>query len=316
MAILEVKNIFKSFASLKAVNDISFSIEEGDVLGVLGPNGAGKTTMIRMIMNIIVPDSGTVNLLNSTGMKTANLIGYLPEERGIYRKMKLVNVLLFLAKLKEMKTSEAKEQIDYWLERLDLMKWKKKKIEELSKGMQQKLQFIATILHKPKLLILDEPFLGLDPINTKLIKEIILELKAQGTTIIFSTHQMESAEKLCNKIMLINKGKMILSGKIGEVKKSFGTRNINLEYEGKDDFLNDTKLIKKFDNFGNYVEIQLKDNIASQDFLKEIISKVQIKKFEIREPSLNDIFIESVHSKNEKDDIDSTGSQNKGGDHE
>ncbi len=302
MAILEVKNISKSFASLKAVDDISFSIDEGDILGVLGPNGAGKTTTIRMIMNIIVPDSGTVNLLNNTQRSSTNLIGYLPEERGIYRKMKLINVLLFLAKLKEMKMSEAIIQIDYWLERLDLMEWKKKKIEELSKGMQQKLQFIATILHKPKLLILDEPFLGLDPINTKLIKEIILELKANGTTIIFSTHQMESAEKLCNKIMLINKGKKILSGKIGEVKESFGKRNIHLEYDGKDDFLNNSNLIKKFDNFGNYVEIQLKKEVSSQNFLKEIISMIKIKKFEIEEPSLNDIFIETVHSQSKEDD--------------
>jgi len=302
MAILEVKNISKSFASLKAVDNISFSIDEGDILGVLGPNGAGKTTTIRMIMNIIVPDSGTVNLLNSAQRSSTNLIGYLPEERGIYRKMKLINVLLFLAKLKEMKMSEAVKQIDYWLERLDLMEWKKKKIEELSKGMQQKLQFIATILHKPKLLILDEPFLGLDPINTKLIKEIILELKANGTTIIFSTHQMESAEKLCNKIMLINKGKKILSGKTGEVKESFGKRNIHLEYEGKDDFLNNSNLIKKFDNFGNYVEIQLKENVSSQDFLKDIIPVIQIRKFEIEEPSLNDIFIETVHSHGKEDD--------------
>ena len=302
MAILEVKNISKSFASLKAVDNISFSIKEGDVLGVLGPNGAGKTTMIRMIMNIIVPDNGTVTLLNSTEKSTANLIGYLPEERGIYRKMKLVNVLLFLAKLKEMKMSEAKKQIDYWLKRLDLMKWKKKKIEELSKGMQQKLQFIATILHKPKLLILDEPFLGLDPINTKLIKEIIMELKANGTTIIFSTHQMESAEKLCNKIMLINKGKQILSGKIGKVKESFGKHNSHLEYGGKDDFLKESTYIKKFDNFGNYVEIQLKDDMPSQDFLKEIVPIIQIRKFEIKEPSLNDIFIETVHSHGKEDD--------------
>ena len=302
MTILEVKNVSKSFSALKAVDDVSFSVEEGDVFGLLGPNGAGKTTTIRMIMNIIVPDSGTVTLLKNSGENTTNLIGYLPEERGIYRKMKLVDVLVFLAKLKEMKMSEAKEQIDYWLERLDLLKWKKKKIEELSKGMQQKLQFIATILHKPKLLILDEPFLGLDPINTKLIKEIILELKASGTTIIFSTHQMESAEKLCNKIILINKGKVILSGKMGEVKESFGKRNIHLEYEGKDDFLTKSKLIRKFDNFGNYVEIQLEEEVSSQDFLEEIIGKIQIKKFEIKEPSLNDIFIESVHAKNQEDD--------------
>jgi len=302
MAILEVQNVSKSFAALKAVDDVTFSIEAGDVLGLLGPNGAGKTTTIRMIMNIIVPDKGSVTLLQNSGENITNLIGYLPEERGIYRKMKLVDVLLFLARLKEMSPSKAKEQIDYWLERLDLMSWKRKKIEELSKGMQQKLQFIATILHKPKLLILDEPFLGLDPINTNTIKEIILELKNQGTTIIFSTHQMESAEKLCNKIILINKGKVILSGKMGEVKESFGKRNIHLEYEGKDDFLSKSRMIKKFDNFGNYVEIQLAEDIAPQEFLQEIISQIQIKKFEIKEPSLNDIFIDSVNSQAEEVD--------------
>ncbi len=297
-----MKNVSKSFAALKAVDDVSFRIEAGDVLGLLGPNGAGKTTTIRMIMNIIVPDSGTIKLLENSAERSANLIGYLPEERGIYRKMKLIDVLLFLAKLKEMKKAEAIDRIEYWLQRLDLLDWKTKKIEELSKGMQQKLQFIATILHKPKLLILDEPFLGLDPINTKLIKEIILELKAKGTTIIFSTHQMESAEKLCNKIILINKGKVIISGTMGEVKESFGNRNIHLEYEGKDDFLQNNPLIRKFDNFGNYVEIQLKDEITSQLFLKEAIDKVQIRKFEIKEPSLNDIFIDSVNNRNRKDD--------------
>lgn len=297
-----MKNVSKSFAALKAVDDVSFRIEAGDVLGLLGPNGAGKTTTIRMIMNIIVPDSGTIKLLENSAERSANLIGYLPEERGIYRKMKLIDVLLFLAKLKEMKKAEAIDRIEYWLQRLDLLDWKTKKIEELSKGMQQKLQFIATILHKPKLLILDEPFLGLDPINTKLIKEIILELKAKGTTIIFSTHQMESAEKLCNKIILINKGKVIISGTMGEVKESFGNRNIHLEYEGKDDFLQNNPLIRKFDNFGNYVEIQLKDEITSQLFLKEAIGKVQIRKFEIKEPSLNDIFIDSVNNRNRKDD--------------
>ena len=173
---------------------------------------------------------------------------------------------------------------------------KKKKIEELSKGMQQKLQFIATILHKPKLLILDEPFLGLDPLNAKLIKEIILEKKKAGTTIIFSTHQMESAEKLCDEIMLINKGQNILSGNIFQLKESFGKSNIHLKYDGSDDFLTENKNILKHDNFGNYVEIQLIEKANTQDFLKEITQKVTVKKFEIIEPSLNDIFIESVNN--------------------
>ncbi|MCK4696165.1 MAG: DUF4162 domain-containing protein, partial [Candidatus Cloacimonetes bacterium] len=255
----------------------------------------GKTTTIRMIMNIIIPDSGNVMVMGENNSKnTMNYIGYLPEERGIYRKMKVGEVLIFLSELKSMNRHEAKKQIDYWLKRLELIDWKKKKIEELSKGMQQKLQFIATILHKPKLLILDEPFLGLDPINTNLIKEIILEMKKQGTTIIFSTHLMDSAEKLCDEIMLINKGKNILSGKLSDIKKGFGKKNIHLEYDGKDDFLTSSEMIKKFDNFGNYVEVQLKKDTNPQDFLNEIVNSIAIKKFEIVEPSLNDIFIESV----------------------
>lgn len=295
MRVLEVKSISKSFGDLRAVDNISFFMEEGSVFGLLGPNGAGKTTTIRMIMNIIIPDSGNVMVMGENNSKnTMNYIGYLPEERGIYRKMRVGEVLIFLSELKSMNRHEAKKQIDYWLKRLDLIDWKKKKIEELSKGMQQKLQFIATILHKPKLLILDEPFLGLDPINTNLIKEIILEMKKQGTTIIFSTHLMDSAEKLCDEIMLINKGKNILSGKLSDIKKGFGKKNIHLEYDGKDDFLTSSEMIKKFDNFGNYVEVQLKKDTNSQDFLNEIVNSIAIKKFEIVEPSLNDIFIESV----------------------
>ena len=295
MKVLEVSNICKSFGDLKAVDNISLTIDEGTTFGLLGPNGAGKTTTIRMIMNIIIPDSGKVVLLGDSNSKTtSNYIGYLPEERGIYRKMKVSEVLMFLTKLKSMDRSEAKKEMDYWLDRLDLMDWKKKKVEELSKGMQQKLQFIGTIIHKPKLLILDEPFMGLDPINTNLIKEIILELKKKGTTIIFSTHLMENAEKLCDEIMLINKGVNILSGKLKEIKESFGKRNIVLKYDGNDDFLMKSDKILKFDNFGNYVEVQLKPQANPQEFLNEIINSISIQKFEIVEPSLNDIFIESV----------------------
>ena len=299
MKVIQVANICKNFATIKAVDNVSFSIEEGTVFGLLGPNGAGKTTTIRMIMNIIIPDSGTVTVMgNSNSKATNNLIGYLPEERGIYRKMKVGEVLLFLTELKSLTKRDAKKQIDYWLDRLDLLDWKKKKVEELSKGMQQKLQFIGTIIHKPKLLIFDEPFMGLDPINTNLIKDIMLELKSQGTTIIFSTHLMESAEKLCDEIMLINKGKNILLGKLSDIKRGFGKNSIHLEYEGKDEFLIKSGMIKKFDNFGNYVEVQLKKEVNPQDFLKEIINLISIKKFEIKEPSLNDIFIESVSNEN------------------
>jgi ABC-2 type transport system ATP-binding protein len=301
MKVLEVENISKTFGALKAVDQVSFEIEAGVSFGLLGPNGAGKTTTIRMITNIIIPDSGRVSVMGNGDLKTAaNYLGYLPEERGMYRKMKVGEVLLFLTALKEMNKSEAKKEIDYWLERLELMDWKKKKVEELSKGMQQKLQFIGAILHKPKLLILDEPFLGLDPINTNLIKNILLELKEQGTTIIFSTHLMESAEKLCDEIFLINKGRNVLSGKLGEVKKRFGRENVIIEFEGKDDFLKKSDQIKNFDNYGNYVEVQLKKDADAQILLQEAMKMARIRKFEIKEPSLNDIFIETVGNSNNK----------------
>ena len=298
MKVLEVENINKSFGRFKAVDDISFSINEGVVFGLLGPNGAGKTTTLRMIMNVIIPDSGHIAVLGNSNTRTAtDVIGYLPEERGLYRKMKVGKLLLFQTKLKSMPKHEAKKEIDIWLNRMELSDWKKKKIEELSKGMQQKIQFIGTILHKPKLLILDEPFGGLDPINQNLIKDILLELKAQGTTIIFSTHVMESAEKLCEEIFLINQGKKILYGRLSDIKKGFGRQNIYIEYDGSDAFLKSDQ-IKKYDDYGNSAEIQITSSGNAQNILKNAIQSATIRKFEIKEPSLNEIFIESVRATN------------------
>jgi len=295
MKVLEVNQITKRFGEFTAVDGCSFSIDEGVIFGLLGPNGAGKTTTIRMIMNIIIPDSGEIAVFGTNDLKTANnQIGYLPEERGIYRKMKVQDVLLFLTELKSMPKHDAKKEMDVWLERMDLAEWKKKKIEELSKGMQQKLQFIGTILHKPRLLILDEPFGGLDPINQNLIKDILLELKKKGTTIIFSTHVMESAEKLCEEIFLINKGRKVLYGKLSALKKGFGSQNVHIEYDGSDSFLEKSDHIKKFNNYGNAAEIQLSGNGDPQKLLKQAMQSATIRKFEIKEPSLNDIFIESV----------------------
>lgn len=295
MKILEVNNINKTFVRLKAVDNLSFSIEEGTVFGLLGPNGAGKTTTIRMIMNIIIPDSGSISVLGSSNIADANqIIGYLPEERGIYRKMKVFEVLLFLARLKSMKRKEALQAINFWLEKLDLQNWKHTKVEELSKGMQQKLQIISAIIHKPKLLILDEPFMGLDPINTNIIKEVLLQLKTEGVTIIFSTHLMDNVEKLCEDILLINKGKNILNGKLSDIKNRYGKRNIHLKYQGNGSFLSDSPFIESYDNFGNYVEIKIKKDADPQQFLHEVSSKVSISRFEIIEPSLNDIFIKTV----------------------
>jgi len=298
MKVLEVENINKSFGRFKAVDDISFSVNEGVVFGLLGPNGAGKTTTLRMIMNVIIPDSGRIAVLGNSNTRTAtNVIGYLPEERGLYRKMKVNKLLLFQSKLKSMPKHEAKKEIDIWLDGMGLSDWKKKKIEELSKGMQQKIQFIGTILHKPKLLILDEPFGGLDPINQNLIKDILLELKAKGTTIIFSTHVMESAEKLCEEIFLINQGKKVLYGRLSDIKKGFGRQNIYMEYDGSDAFLKSNQ-IKKYDNYGNAAEIQITSSSDAQEILKNAMRSAAIRKFEIKEPSLNDIFIESVRATN------------------
>jgi len=296
MKVLEVEKIAKSFGSFQAVKDISFSLDKGTVFGLLGPNGAGKTTTIRMIMNIIIPDSGHISVLgNSSPESASNFIGYLPEERGLYRKMKVGGLLLFLTELKAMQKREARKEIDHWLERLELIEWKNKKVEELSKGMQQKLQFISTILHKPQLLILDEPFMGLDPINTNLIKDIMLEAKHNGTTIIFSTHLMENAEKLCEEIFLINKGENVLSGKLKDIKKNFGKQNVQIEYDGSDEFLKRSDQIKKYDNYGNYVEVQLIENADTQKLLRHALESVTIRRFEIKEPSLNEIFIEAVN---------------------
>jgi len=298
MKVLEVENINKSFGRFKAVDDISFSIDEGVVFGLLGPNGAGKTTTLRMIMNVIIPDSGQIAVLGDSNTRTAtNAIGYLPEERGLYRKMKVNKLLLFQTKLKSMPKHEAKKEIDIWVNRMELSDWKKKKIEELSKGMQQKIQFIGTILHKPKLLILDEPFGGLDPINQNLIKDILLELKAQGTTIIFSTHVMESAEKLCEEIFLINQGKKVLYGRLSNIKKGFGRQNIYIEYDGSDAFLKSDQ-IKKYDNYGNAAEIQITSSGDAQTILKNAMQSATIRRFEIKEPSLNEIFIESIRATN------------------
>jgi ABC-2 type transport system ATP-binding protein len=205
-----------------------------------------------------------------------------------------------------MKTRDAKKQINYWFEKFQINDWRKKKIEELSKGMQQKIQFVSTILHKPKLLILDEPFGGLDPINVNLIKDVILELKENGTTIIFSTHVMESAEKICDDIILINKGKVVLSGKLSDVKENYRKRNVLIVYEGRDDFIKQSSEIEKFDNYGHYVELQLKEGGNAQNILKQAVQdNVTIRKFEIKEPSLNEIFMEAVGADEEE-----------GGDHE
>lgn len=295
MNILEIENISKKFGDFTAVDSISLAIQEGTIFGLIGPNGAGKTTTIRMIMNIIAPDSGSIKVFGEDNHRLlTDRIGYLPEERGLYKKMKVKELLLFLAELKSMNKSEAAKQIDYWLEKVELTEWQDEKVEELSKGMQQKIQFIGTVLHRPKLLILDEPFGGLDPVNQNLIKDLIMELQKNGVTIIFSTHVMESAEKLCNEIFLINKGQKVLYDKLSKIKEDFGSKNVVINFEGEDSFLERSNQIKKYNSYGNSVEIQLIENADTQQLLKDAMRNNKIKKFEIVEPSLHEIFVESV----------------------
>ena len=263
--------------------------------GLLGPNGAGKTTTIRMIMDIIVPDRGEIAILGErNSSRLRDRIGYLPEERGLYRKMKVGELLLFFSQTKGMKKNEAKETIGSWLDRLDLSDWKDRKVEELSRGMQQKLQFITTVFHEPELIILDEPFTGLDPVNVNLLKEIMLELQKSGTTVILSTHLMDQVEKLCSSLCLIHRGRKVLEGPLAHIKKQYGRNSIVIEYEGAADFLHDAELVDQFDDYGNYVEVHFADGVEPQHILQRAVQEVRVSRFEVVEPSLNEIFIQTV----------------------
>ncbi len=295
MTAVKLEHVSKSYGNVHAVSDLSMEINEGQVFGLLGPNGAGKTSTIRMLMDIIKPDSGSISILGQQNTTTIrDQVGYLPEERGLYKKMLVRDVILFFAEIKGISNRIAVEKSDLWLNRFELSEWKDKKVEELSRGMQQKLQFICTILHDPKLIILDEPFTGLDPVNTNLLKNIILELKNKGTTIIFSTHLMEQVEKLCESICLINKGKTVLKGELGQIKYKFGKNRIRMRYNGSADFINNSSLVSSFDDYGQYVEMSLAENIKPQQILEKAIHEVTVEHFEIAEPSLNEIFINIV----------------------
>ena len=295
---MRVENVTKRFGDFAAVEDLSFEVRAGRVFGFLGPNGAGKTTTIRMIVGITAPDEGRIGLFGeSFSGDLQNRIGYLPEERGLYKKMKIVDQLRYFAALKNVPQAEADKRIDFWLERMKLSEWKKKKTTDLSKGMQQKVQFISTVLHDPDLLILDEPFSGLDPINVEFMIEVISEFKTQDKTIIFSTHLMETAERLCSDILLINKSRKVLSGTLREVKQSYGKNLIALRATGGENVLADKTLVSKITEHADELEIELAKNADTQDLLKKLIENGAIvSKFEQIEPSLNDIFISVVDS--------------------
>ena len=308
MNALEIEGITKKFGDFYAVNKLSFKIPKGTIYGLLGPNGAGKTTTIRMVMNIIIPDEGSIKVLEQKmdeAMKER--IGYLPEDRGLYPKMKVGKLLVFLAELKGLRGSQAQKEIDFWLERFDLSDWKAKKVEELSRGMQQKLQFIVTVIHQPELIILDEPFSGLDPVNTKLFKDIMLEMKEKGGTIVFSTHRMEQVEMICDDICLINKAEMVLEGNLSQIKKQYGKNTVVLDYEGDASFIQNFPEVEKIDDYGKFMEIKLREKSDPQALLQNLVGKIAINKYEIQEPSLNAIFIEKVGGKGVRDEEDTSG---------
>ncbi len=293
MNALEVKNLCKSFGSIKAVKNASFTVPEGSIFGIIGRNGAGKTTTIRMMMNIYTPDSGEVILRGvKVGQEFRNNVGYLPEERGLYKKMKIIDLLMFFAEVKGKTGKEIKQRALDYLEKFSLLDRKNAKIEELSKGNQQKVQFIATILHEPEFIILDEPFTGLDPINTNILKEIILQLKAKGKVIILSTHLMDFAEKMCDHIAMINHGEIIMSGSISELKQQHGRKNVSLSFEGDISFIEKLPYVDKVTSYGSNVSIKLTEAEESQNLLKELIAKgVIVKGFNTNEISLQEMFV-------------------------
>jgi ABC-2 type transport system ATP-binding protein len=298
MNALQIETITKRFGDFDAVKDLSLAIPQGAIYGLLGPNGAGKTTTIRMVMNIIIPDSGSIQVLGrKMDEHMMGRVGYLPEDRGLYPKMKVGELVLFLAEMKGVRGAEAKTRTDFWLKRFDLSDWKMKKVEELSKGMQQKIQFVVTVLHNPDLIILDEPFSGLDPVNTKLLKDIMLEMKRQGKTIIFSTHRMEQVEMICDNICLINKAEKVLEGSLLDIKKEYGKNTVFLDYEGDSEFISSFPEIENLDDYGKTMEIKLREQADPQDLLKKLVGRIRVRKFEIKEPTLNAIFIDKVGGK-------------------
>jgi ABC-2 type transport system ATP-binding protein len=299
MSILSIQSVLKRFGDFVAVNSVSFDVEPGRIFGILGPNGAGKTSTLRMINNITAPDEGKIFIKGEpVSEKSQQWIGYLPEERGLYKKMKVGEQLLYLSQLKGLSKKEAKKSIDYWLDRFEASSWTNKEITDLSKGMQQKIQFIVTIAHDPEICIFDEPFSGLDPINSELLKDVILELKGKGKTIIFATHRMEQVEQMCDDICLFNKGKVILKGELNSVKQSFGKNTVNISFSGDSSFLNDLQHVRINNKSTNFAEIRLLEGANSQEILKKALNHVEIYSFELVQPTLNEIFISTVNADN------------------
>jgi ABC-2 type transport system ATP-binding protein len=297
MPVVELAGVTKAYETKIAVNNLSLSIDAGQMFGLLGPNGAGKTSSIRMMMGITIPDSGSISLFGKPfERKSLERVGYLPEERGLYKKMKVVDQLVFFGQLHGLTAEEAARRARDWATRMEIAGSLDKKTEELSKGMQQKIQFIASVMHDPGLIVMDEPFSGLDPVNAVLVEETLLELKDQGKAILFSTHRMDQVEKLCDSICLVNNGRAVLAGKVREIKARYERNRVIVEFEGSAEFLKSAE-IAEAKNFSGHAEIRLKDHGNAQKLLHEAAAVATIYRFELVEPSLEEIFIQTVGGK-------------------
>ena len=297
MPVVELIGVTKAYDTKVAVSQLSLSIEAGQMFGLLGPNGAGKTSSIRMMMGITIPDTGQIKLFNQPfDRKSLERVGYLPEERGLYKKMKVLDQLIFFGELHGLDAGEARKRSVAWAERMEIADSLSKKTEELSKGMQQKIQFISCLLHDPGLIIMDEPFSGLDPVNATLLERTLLELKDQGKAILFSTHRMDQVEKLCDSICLVDRGRAVLEGRVREIKASYGRNRVIIEFEGSSSFLNSPEIAES-SNFSGHVDIRLKEGANAQKLLQEAAAVATIYRFELVEPSLEEIFIQTVGGK-------------------
>lgn len=292
---LVIDSVTKRFGSFTAVNDIHFTIPEKQIFGFLGANGAGKTTTFRMILGLLDPSEGTISWNGKPiDYSVSGKIGYLPEERGLYPKLKVSEQIEYLAKLRGMKKSDSLKELDYWLERFKVPDYKHKKVEELSKGNQQKIQFIASIVHKPKLLIMDEPFSGLDPVNVDLLKDAVLDLKNSGTTIIFSSHRMEHAEELCENLCIMHRGRPVVQGSLKDVKRSFGKKNLVIHSDFEMEFLSGMTGVTKARTISEGIRLQIDNEDVAKEIQQAVFQKGFVRKFELEEPTLHDIFVEKV----------------------
>ncbi len=291
----ELVRVRKSYGGFAAVNDLSFEIPPGHIFGLLGPNGAGKTSTIRMMIGITAPDSGCVRIFGEPFRRRAlRRVGYLPEERGLYRRMTVGDNLVFLGRLVGLSVATSRERIDAWARRLEIADWIDRRVEELSKGMQQKIQFIAALLHDPDLIVMDEPFAGLDPLNAMQLKDVLVGLRTAGKSILFSTHRMDQVEKLCDSICLIDRGKSVLQGSLSEVKAGNGRRFVQIDYEGDGRCLAGNPLIDSLNDYGNHAEIRLKPGADSQELLRTAMQGLRVIRFQVMEPSLEQIFIDRI----------------------